>query len=72
MLATKNRWHHKGLEVIKSKICTHCGRSFDYRKKWARNWDKIKLCSDKCRPRYFSGPYPLKKTRLNYSTSSLI
>lgn len=33
----------------KSKICESCGRSFDFRKKWEKNWDSIKYCSDECR-----------------------
>lgn len=32
-----------------SKICESCGRSFDYRKKWEKNWHEIKYCSDECR-----------------------
>lgn len=31
------------------KPCARCGRTIEYRKKWARNWDEIKYCSDKCR-----------------------
>lgn len=31
------------------KNCLHCGRSFEYRKKWAKNWDEVKFCSDRCR-----------------------
>jgi hypothetical protein len=32
-----------------SKVCESCGRSFEYRKKWARNWASVKYCSDACR-----------------------
>lgn len=32
-----------------SKICESCGREIEYRKKWARNWDNVKFCSDECR-----------------------
>lgn len=31
------------------KICTSCGRVITYRKKWEKNWDEIKYCSDECR-----------------------
>ena len=31
------------------KICLNCGRPFEYRKKWAKNWDEVKFCSDRCR-----------------------
>ena len=32
-----------------SKICTVCGRIIEWRKKWERDWDNVKYCSDKCR-----------------------
>ncbi len=32
-----------------TKLCALCGRQFGYRKKWARDWDKVLYCSDKCR-----------------------
>jgi len=31
------------------KICSSCGRSIEYRKKWEKNWSSIKYCSDECR-----------------------
>jgi hypothetical protein len=31
------------------KDCAHCGRTINWRKKWARDWDNIRYCSDKCR-----------------------
>ena len=33
----------------KDKICKTCGRTFEWRKKWAQDWDDIKYCSDACR-----------------------
>ncbi len=33
----------------KEKICQQCGRAFEFRKKWEKNWDEIKFCSDRCR-----------------------
>lgn len=32
-----------------SKVCASCGRAFSWRKKWARNWDDVRYCSDACR-----------------------
>ena len=32
----------------KDKICKTCGRAFEWRKQWARDWDIIKYCSDAC------------------------
>ena len=31
------------------KLCKTCGRAFAWRKKWERDWDIIKYCSDACR-----------------------
>lgn len=31
------------------KDCVRCGRPFSWRKKWARDWDGVKYCSDRCR-----------------------
>ena len=33
----------------KSKICQTCGRTFEWRKKWEKDWDLVKYCSDACR-----------------------
>lgn len=32
-----------------TKVCVHCGRSFSWRAKWAKDWDKVRYCSAKCR-----------------------
>ena len=31
------------------KICASCKKPFTWRKKWEKNWDEVKYCSDKCR-----------------------
>ncbi len=31
------------------KICKACGRAFSWRKKWERDWDVVRYCSDACR-----------------------
>jgi hypothetical protein len=31
------------------KICARCARPFEWRKKWAKNWDEVKYCSQACR-----------------------
>jgi hypothetical protein len=31
------------------KICTACGRPFAWRKKWAKDWEQVKTCSDRCK-----------------------
>ena len=39
---------HKKLNLA-MKICQVCGKSFNWRKKWQRDWDRVKYCSDKCK-----------------------
>ena len=34
---------------LPTKICATCGRPFAWRRKWARDWDEVKYCSDLCR-----------------------
>lgn len=33
------------------KTCVTCGRPFAWRRKWARVWDEVRYCSDRCRAR---------------------
>jgi hypothetical protein len=34
-----------------SKPCAVCGRAFTWRKKWERDWEHVRYCSDACRRR---------------------
>jgi hypothetical protein len=34
---------------LPAKPCAHCARPFTWRKKWARDWDNVKYCSERCR-----------------------
>ena len=34
---------------LPTKPCTLCGRIIAWRKKWERDWDQVKFCSDACR-----------------------
>ena len=34
-----------------SKTCARCGRTMEWRKSWARNWDSVRYCSDAYRRR---------------------
>ncbi|WP_343082204.1 DUF2256 domain-containing protein [Ostreiculturibacter nitratireducens] len=31
------------------KTCAACGRPFAWRRKWARVWNEVRYCSDRCR-----------------------
>jgi hypothetical protein len=34
---------------LPSKVCETCGRPFTWRKKWERDWEQVRYCSDRCR-----------------------
>ncbi|MFN7221841.1 MAG: DUF2256 domain-containing protein [Burkholderiales bacterium] len=34
---------------LPSKPCVVCGREMTWRKAWAKNWDEVKYCSERCR-----------------------
>ncbi|WP_295490638.1 DUF2256 domain-containing protein [Sphingorhabdus sp. EL138] len=34
---------------LPSKICAACAKPFAWRKKWAKDWDNVLYCSDRCR-----------------------
>ena len=35
--------------ALPSKPRLGCGRPMSWRKRWARNWEEVKFCSDACR-----------------------
>ncbi|MBY0311322.1 MAG: DUF2256 domain-containing protein [Phycisphaerales bacterium] len=41
-----------------SKVCTVCGREITWRKKWERDWENVRYCSDGCRKRKNSAQPP--------------
>nr|MBK9653442.1 DUF2256 domain-containing protein [Bacteroidota bacterium] len=36
-------------ENLPTKICITCNKSFIWRKKWEKNWNDVKYCSNRCR-----------------------
>ncbi|MFQ2083371.1 DUF2256 domain-containing protein [Aeromonas veronii] len=34
---------------LPEKICPVCQRPFSWRRKWARNWEEVRYCSERCR-----------------------
>jgi hypothetical protein len=34
---------------LPTKICASCGLPFAWRKKWERDWEQVRYCSDRCR-----------------------
>lgn len=37
------------------KTCEHCGLPFEWRKKWERDWQSIRYCSERCKRQAKSG-----------------
>ncbi|QJQ20518.1 DUF2256 domain-containing protein [Pseudomonas sp. SK] len=34
---------------LPSKLCVVCNRPFSWRKRWARCWEQVLYCSQRCR-----------------------
>jgi hypothetical protein len=34
--------------TLPEKPCEHCQRPMAWRKSWAKNWENVKYCSDRC------------------------
>ncbi|MEM7783439.1 MAG: DUF2256 domain-containing protein [Planctomycetota bacterium] len=34
---------------LPTKICSQCNRPFTWRKKWKRDWENVRFCSERCR-----------------------
>ena len=43
---------------LPQKTCITCGRPFTWRKKWARDWDTVRHCSQRCRQARRKGAVP--------------
>ncbi|MBM3538010.1 MAG: DUF2256 domain-containing protein [Alphaproteobacteria bacterium] len=44
-----------------TKLCVVCIRPFVWRKKWSRDWESVKFCSERCRD---SPPESIARHRL--------
>jgi hypothetical protein len=45
------------MSTVENKVCVTCGRAIEYRKKWAKNWNEIKYCGEKCRSNKNTGNF---------------
>ncbi|MDU4252973.1 DUF2256 domain-containing protein [Pseudomonas sp.] len=34
---------------LPEKTCVACGRPFAWRRRWARCWEEVRYCSERCR-----------------------
>ena len=41
---------------LPQKICQRCGRPMVWRKAWAKTWEAVKYCSDRCKKGGFPPP----------------
>ncbi|AYJ50587.1 DUF2256 and DUF3253 domain-containing protein [Rhodococcus sp. P1Y] len=41
--------HRSKQSTPPEKTCASCGRRIEWRKKWEKNWNDVKYCSDACR-----------------------
>ena len=53
---------------LPEKVCPVCKLPFSWRKKWAKNWDNVKYCSEKCRRT--KAKKDLETDNINISTPS--
>jgi len=51
------------------KVCAACGRSITWRRKWARDWDAVRWCSDRCRGSKPADDDPIAHTILTMVSS---
>ncbi|WP_076574528.1 DUF2256 domain-containing protein [Aeromonas sp. RU39B] len=35
--------------LLPEKMCPVCQRPFRWRRKWARDWESVRYCSERCR-----------------------
>ncbi len=40
---------HRKKADLPQKTCATCGRPFAWRRKWAKVWDEVRYCSERCR-----------------------
>jgi len=46
---------------LPTKVCPVCGRSFTWRKKWERDWETVRYCSEQCKRNSGKDISPRKK-----------
>lgn len=49
MVAVAHRTRSSAVPHPPDKTCSVCGRTISWRAKWARDWEQVRYCSDRCR-----------------------
>jgi len=50
---------------LPQKICLICQRPFSWRKKWKKDWEEVKYCSEKCRRNKATVQETFRSNKLN-------
>lgn len=45
-------------QALPRKPCAACGREMSWRRRWARTWDEVRYCSERCRRQRAGGHGP--------------
>jgi hypothetical protein len=45
-------------QALPRKRCATCGRDMVWRRRWARTWDEVRHCSQRCRSSHAGGKPP--------------
>ncbi|MFY8056548.1 MAG: DUF2256 domain-containing protein [Planctomycetaceae bacterium] len=53
---------------LPEKICVACGRPYKWRRRWARDWDNVKYCSERCRRSKHSADTPSPEISVSQNT----
>ena len=54
----------RGKATLPRKICAACARPFAWRRRWARDWEQVRFCSEACRTgRYAAATAFVEKRR---------
>jgi len=48
---------------LPQKNCAACGRPFTWRKKWAKDWPRVRYCSERCRRNRATKAEPAARNR---------
>lgn len=55
---------------LPTKTCAACGRPMVWRRKWAKVWDEVRYCSQRCRADQARKTPPAARTASGVSTST--
>jgi len=48
-MSDERRGFRGNKQALPSKPCVVCAKPMTWRKSWAKNWESVKFCSERCR-----------------------